>query len=211
MALKTASSPDTTFGSLWEGALPDSRIETTSAHTSLEGPGGEPIPLPVGAPLHGGFDSDDYHIALVPHERLCSVGFNLRLSTVSPVFVLPLTWRELMRRVRAEFSPAESQVQNGISRFGHTKVNFLTMHVTSSEKRVELTAQEFKLLRFLTHTPDRVFSRNELLNEVWGYHDYPSTRTVDNHICSLRRKLETNPARPVHFLTVRRIGYKFVP
>jgi DNA-binding response OmpR family regulator len=56
-----------------------------------------------------------------------------------------------------------------------------------------------------------VISRTELLNEAWGYTNYPSTRTVDNHIFMLRQKLERNPARPVHFLTVNRMGYKFVP
>ena len=98
-----------------------------------------------------------------------------------------------------------------IVRFGEVRVNFLTMEISRSEKPVVLTAQEFKLLRFFTQTPERVLSRNELLNQVWGYNNYPSTRTVDNHICTLRQKLEPTPARPVHFLTVHGIGYKFVP
>ena len=75
---------------------------------------------------------------------------------------------------------------------------------------VSITAQEFRLLKFFTQNPGRVISRTELLNEVWGYQDYPSTRTVDNHIWRLRLKLETDPGKPVHFQTVHGAGYKFV-
>jgi DNA-binding response OmpR family regulator len=56
-----------------------------------------------------------------------------------------------------------------------------------------------------------VLSRDELLNLAWGYTNYPSTRTVDNHVVKLRQKLEDDPARPVHFRTVHGVGYKFVP
>ena len=97
-----------------------------------------------------------------------------------------------------------------IARFGEVRVNLLTMEISRSEKPVVLTAHEFKLLRFFIKTPERVVSRNELLNEVWGYHNYPSTRTVDNHILKLRQKLERDPANPVHFRTVHGVGYKFV-
>jgi DNA-binding response OmpR family regulator len=58
--------------------------------------------------------------------------------------------------------------------------------------------------------PDRVISRDELLNQAWGYDNYPCTRTVDNHIFKLRQKLEVHPSNPVHFRTVPRAGYKFV-
>jgi DNA-binding response OmpR family regulator len=85
------------------------------------------------------------------------------------------------------------------------------MKISRSEKPVALTAQEFKLLKFFTQFPEQVFSRNQLLNEVWGYNSYPSTRTVDNHICMLRQKLEPVPTEPIHFLTVYRMGYKFAP
>jgi len=66
-------------------------------------------------------------------------------------------------------------------------------------------------LKFLVQNAERVISRDELLNEVWGYQNYPSTRTVDNHILKLRQKLEKDPANPVHFRTVHGMGYKFVP
>ena len=76
---------------------------------------------------------------------------------------------------------------------------------------VALTPQEFKIVKFMTQNLNRVISREELLNDVWGYQNYPTTRTVDNHILKLRQKLETDPANPVHFRTVHGVGYKFVP
>jgi DNA-binding response OmpR family regulator len=76
---------------------------------------------------------------------------------------------------------------------------------------VQLTAQEFKVLKFMIQNSERVLSREELLNHVWGYKNYPSTRTVDNHILKLRQKLERDPANPIHFRTVHSAGYKFVP
>src|ERR1700740_2793644 len=76
---------------------------------------------------------------------------------------------------------------------------------------VILTCKEFKTLAYLIKNPRRVISRDELLNKVWGYENYPCTRTVDNHILKLRRKLERDPSRPVHFRTVQGAGYKFLP
>ena len=74
-----------------------------------------------------------------------------------------------------------------------------------------VTAKEFKTLEYLTKNPERVISRDELLNEVWGYQNYPCTRTVDNHILRLRQKLESDPSHPSHFLTIHGMGYKFAP
>lgn len=156
---------------------------------------------------------DDYEVALVlRRDRTRGTRPILQSSTrMDHVLLLPLTWQELLDRVRRELNHSSPVEQNMIVRFGEVHVNFLTMEVSRSEEPVVLTAQEIKLLRFFTQTPERVFSRNELLNQVWGYNNYPSTRTVDNHICMLRQKLEPTPARPVHFLTVHGIGYKFVP
>ena len=70
---------------------------------------------------------------------------------------------------------------------------------------------QFKVLKFMIQNSERVLSREELLNHVWGYKNYPSTRTVDNHILKLRQKLERDPANPIHFRTVHSAGYKFVP
>jgi DNA-binding response OmpR family regulator len=126
------------------------------------------------------------------------------------MLILPFTWRELLDRVRRELHPA-TESESMTARFGEVRVDFLTMEISRSQKSVVLTHQEFKLLKFFLQNPQRVLSRDELLNEVWGYNHYPSTRTVDNHVWMLRRKLELQPASPVHFITVQRIGYKFLP
>ena len=94
--------------------------------------------------------------------------------------------------------------------FGDVEIDFTSMEARRSGSEVNMTAQEFKLLKFLAQSPERVISREELLNEVWGYQNYPSTRTVDNHILRLRQKLEPDPANPRFFVTVHGAGYKFV-
>jgi DNA-binding response OmpR family regulator len=95
--------------------------------------------------------------------------------------------------------------------FGGVKGCFSTMEIHRNGRPVILTCKEFKTLEYLIKNPRRVISRDELLNEVWGYENYPCTRTVDNHILKLRKKLETEPARPKHFHTVHSSGYKFLP
>jgi hypothetical protein len=95
--------------------------------------------------------------------------------------------------------------------FGGVKVSFASMEASRRGETVMLTALEFKTLKYLVENVRRVISRDELLNEVWGYENYPCTRTVDNHMLKLRQKLERDPSRPVHFLTVRGAGYKFLP
>jgi DNA-binding response OmpR family regulator len=84
------------------------------------------------------------------------------------------------------------------------------MEATHKGAAVPLTVQEFKLLKFLASSPGHVFSRDELLNQVWGYNNYPSSRTVDNHVLRLRQSLEPDPANPCFLLTVHGAGYKFV-
>jgi len=95
--------------------------------------------------------------------------------------------------------------------FGGVKGCFSTMEIHRNGRPVILTFKEFKTLAYLIKNPRRVISRDELLNEVWGYENYPCTRTVDNHILKLRQKLERDPSRPVHFRTVQGAGYKFLP
>jgi DNA-binding response OmpR family regulator len=95
--------------------------------------------------------------------------------------------------------------------FGEVTVCFPAMETHRKGKSVVLTAMEFKTLKYLIQNARRVISRDELLNEVWGYENYPCTRTVDNHILRLRRKLERDPSHPAHFRTVHGTGYKFLP
>ena len=95
--------------------------------------------------------------------------------------------------------------------FGGVKGCFSTMEVHRNGRPVILTYKEFKTLAYFIKNPRRVISRDELLNEVWGYENYPCTRTVDNHILRLRQKLEAEPAHPRHFHTAHSAGYKFLP
>jgi DNA-binding response OmpR family regulator len=95
--------------------------------------------------------------------------------------------------------------------FGDVTVDFSAMEALRKGEPVVLTTKEFKTLKYLAQNARRVISREELLNEVWGYKNYPSTRTVDNHILKLRQKLERDPSRPAHFRTVHGAGYKFLP
>jgi len=95
--------------------------------------------------------------------------------------------------------------------FGGVTGCFSTMEIHRNGRPVILTCKEFKTLAYLIKNPRRVISRDELLNEVWGYENYPCTRTVDNHILRLRKKLEIEPVHPRHFHTVHSSGYKFLP
>jgi len=95
--------------------------------------------------------------------------------------------------------------------FGEVKGCFSTREIHRNGHPVTFTSKEFKTLAYFIRNPRRVISRDELLNEVWGYDNYPCTRTVDNHILRLRQKLEAEPARPKHFHTVHNAGYKFSP
>jgi DNA-binding response OmpR family regulator len=122
----------------------------------------------------------------------------------------PFSPRELLARVRAALRHTSRTETVSVVSFDGISVDFKKMEVQRDGKVVVLTAQEFKTLQFLVQNADRVISRDELLNEVWGYQNYPSTRTVDNHILKLRQKLERDPASPVHFRTVHGMGYKFV-
>ncbi len=122
----------------------------------------------------------------------------------------PFSPRELLARVRAALRHTVRAPEVHVVSFDTISVDFRKMEVKREGKPVVLTAQEFKTFQFLVQNADRVISRDELLNEVWGYQNYPSTRTVDNHILKLRQKLENDPSSPVHFRTVHGMGYKFV-
>src|ERR1700719_2214994 len=122
----------------------------------------------------------------------------------------PFSPRELLARVRAALRHNARTPEVQVVSFDGISADFKKMEIKRDGKVVVLTAQEFKTFQFLVQNADRVIGRDELLNEVWGYQNYPSTRTVDNHILKLRQKLEKDPASPVHFRTVHGMGYKFV-
>lgn len=95
--------------------------------------------------------------------------------------------------------------------FANVTINFPAMEVRRSGQLIPLTRKEFHTLAYLLKNTPKVISRDELLNEVWGYESYPCTRTVDNHILRLRKKLEPEADHPKHFRTVHGMGYRFLP
>jgi len=122
----------------------------------------------------------------------------------------PFTPRELLARVRAAIRCRHKPIVHDEAKVGEIFVDFTKMEVTREDQPIALTAQEFSILKFLIHNEDRDIARDELLKEALGYHEYPSLRTVDNHIWKLRQKLERDPKNPRHFLTVHGVGYRFV-
>ncbi len=125
--------------------------------------------------------------------------------------VKPFEMAELLARIEALLRRAPTGPATGDGfRFGDVAIDFRRAEVTKAGQRVELSAREFKLLRYFVEHRGAAISRDELLNEVWGYTAMPSTRTVDVHVAWLRQKLETNPRHPEHLLTVHGLGYKFV-
>jgi DNA-binding response OmpR family regulator len=122
----------------------------------------------------------------------------------------PFGIRELLARVRAllrrgaAVHPLPDTLQ-----FGDVQLDFLRYEARRGDRPVELTRKEFGIVRFLAARPGEVVTREEMLREVWGDHGEPTTRTVDNHLATLRAKLEPIPSEPRHFLTVHGVGYKF--
>jgi DNA-binding response OmpR family regulator len=123
----------------------------------------------------------------------------------------PFSPRELTARVQAALRRQRKPPMTKVYRFGECEVDFEKMTARRGTLDVVMTAHEFKLLKFFTENPERVLTRSVLLNEVWGYNSYPTTRTVDNQILKLRQKLEKDPTNPSHLLTIYGAGYKFVP
>ena len=122
----------------------------------------------------------------------------------------PFSMAELMARVRALLRRSSPGLAATL-KFGDVEVDFRSHTVVRGGRAIEMTRKEFSLLRFLASREDTVITRDELLNKVWGFEAYPVTRTVDNHIASLRAKLEADPGRPIYIQTVHGVGYKFVP
>ena len=123
----------------------------------------------------------------------------------------PFSIRELMARIRALLRRAQPpKTLPDELRFDDVAVNFVSYEAHKAGRPLEMTRKEFQLLRLLASRTGEVVARDELLNEVWGYENYPTTRTVDNHIAGLRAKIEREPADPQHLKTVHGVGYKFV-
>ena len=123
----------------------------------------------------------------------------------------PFSLRELLARVRVRLrrQPPQNDVLPRY-RFGHVEIDFEKYRAMVRNKAVDLTQKEFEIMRFLIRNRGNVVSRERLLDEVWGYESYPTTRTVDTHILKLRKKLEDDQANPKYILSVYGGGYKFV-
>jgi two-component system alkaline phosphatase synthesis response regulator PhoP len=129
--------------------------------------------------------------------------------------VKPFEMAELLARVeallrRSAATPPAAALTGDVYRFGDISVDFRKAEVVKAGQPLEVSAREFKLLRYFVEHRGAALTRDELLNEVWGYNAMPSTRTVDVHVAWLRQKLEDNPRHPQYILTVHGLGYKFV-
>jgi DNA-binding response OmpR family regulator len=122
----------------------------------------------------------------------------------------PFSLRELLARIRAVLRRPGPRMKFETFAFGDVRLNPRTRQAFKAGRPVGLTRKEFELLRYLVEHQGEILTRERLLNEVWGYDHYPTTRTVDTHILRLRQKFETDPERPIHILTAHGQGYRFV-
>ena len=122
----------------------------------------------------------------------------------------PFEMVELLARIEAKLrrAPATIHPSEGYQ-FGDVRIDFRRAEVTKADAPLELSAREFQLLKYFIEHRGATLTREELLNEVWGYNAMPSTRTVDVHVAWLRQKIEPNPRHPQYILTIHGMGYKF--
>ena len=123
----------------------------------------------------------------------------------------PFSNRELLARIKA-IMRRDPEIKHDLEEcsFGSIYINFKSMEATKNKKPIELSSMEFKVLKYFCQRQNTVIDRDTLLDEVWGYDNYPSTRTVDNFILSLRKKIEDDPSHPTHLATVHGAGYKLI-
>ena len=126
--------------------------------------------------------------------------------------VKPFSIREVLARVRAALRRSQASTAAADTlRMDDVVIDFRKYEATRRGEPVEMTRKEFGLLRLLVERAGEVVTRDDALNEVWGYEAMPTTRTVDNHVAALRAKLEADPAAPRHLVTVFGVGYRWVP
>jgi DNA-binding response OmpR family regulator len=124
--------------------------------------------------------------------------------------VKPFGTRELLARIRAVLRRSPGEPERILS-FADTQVDLDRRVVSRKGQEIKFTPAEYNLLTFFLQNPDRPLSRDMILNSVWGYESFPNTRTVDAHVVRLRQKLEADPNCPRHFLTLHKVGYRFLP
>jgi two-component system alkaline phosphatase synthesis response regulator PhoP len=122
----------------------------------------------------------------------------------------PFDMMELLARIEVQLRRSPASTSDGVHlRFGDVVVDTRKAEVTRGGAVVEMSAREFLLLKYLIEHRGETMSREQLLNDVWGYHSMPSTRTVDVHVAWLRQKIEPNPRHPQFIITVHGLGYRF--
>jgi DNA-binding response OmpR family regulator len=123
----------------------------------------------------------------------------------------PFSIRELLARIHVQLRrQSRRERKSETYRFGEIELDFTGHRAFRKAKPLDLSAREFAILKYFIEHPGETISRDQLLDEVWGYENFPITRTVDNHIARLRQKIEENPSEPHFIITVHRIGYKFL-
>ena len=124
----------------------------------------------------------------------------------------PFSITELLARVRAVLRRTTSHKPSPVDmvRIGDIEIDFKLHQARRGKTRIEFTAREFDLLRYFVQHIGQVVTREQILNEVWGYEEFPTTRTIDNFVAKLRQKIEKSPHAPEHILTIHGSGYKFV-
>jgi len=123
----------------------------------------------------------------------------------------PFSVKELMARVKAILR-RRSVIINEFDKFTFDDVtlDFAKLEAKKGNKKIEMSLKEYEILKYIIRHEGNIVSRNDLLDEVWGYESFPTTRTVDNYILMLRKKIEADPSHPKHILTFHSAGYKFV-
>ena len=124
----------------------------------------------------------------------------------------PFSLRELLARIKAILRRSENKVSSSgvFEKIGNLNINFTAYTANSNGKEISLSHKEFEILSYLWKKRNATVSRDDLLNEVWGYEESPTTRTVDNFILKLRQKIEKDPNNPKIILTVHGVGYKLI-
>ena len=123
----------------------------------------------------------------------------------------PFSLKELLARIKALLRRAQP-VKPGVEEysFGNIYMNLRKMEVEKNGVQIKLSATEYKILQYFIEHEGEVISRDKFLDDVWGYDAFPTTRTVDNYVLSIRKKIEDDPSAPVHIVTVHTAGYKFI-
>jgi two-component system alkaline phosphatase synthesis response regulator PhoP len=123
----------------------------------------------------------------------------------------PFSVRELLARIKALLRRKQEIIKEIEEyAFGAVQIDFKKQSAYRSNKQIELSTTEFKILKFFIEHEGEVVTRDNLLDKVWGYDVFPTSRTVDNYILSIRKQIEDNPSEPKHLITVPKAGYKFV-